>query len=81
MQTAYDYCLARAANVVDIAVEDPSPKFVGLRDYVDGKNCLSAFENPSGYFNVDRQFNQDVADEMRTRLLLCKSQVRIFQGK
>ncbi|KPJ10786.1 Histone acetyltransferase type B catalytic subunit [Papilio machaon] len=44
-QSVYSHFISQP-EVVDITVEDPSPEFQRIRDYVDAKNCesLSAFQ-------------------------------------
>ncbi|XP_045538159.1 histone acetyltransferase type B catalytic subunit [Papilio machaon] len=45
LQSVYSHFISQP-EVVDITVEDPSPEFQRIRDYVDAKNCesLSAFQ-------------------------------------
>ncbi|XP_013139700.1 PREDICTED: histone acetyltransferase type B catalytic subunit [Papilio polytes] len=45
LQSVYSHFMSQP-EVVDITVEDPSPEFQRIRDYVDAKNCesLSAFQ-------------------------------------
>jgi histone acetyltransferase 1 len=74
LQAAYDYCLAKKANVVDVAIEEPSDDMVKLRDRVDCQNCLSQIPNPQGFFS--QPFSETSLKTMRETLLLGKAQAR-----
>ncbi|XP_013186287.1 histone acetyltransferase type B catalytic subunit [Amyelois transitella] len=61
-------------EVIDITVEDPSPDFQRIRDYVDVKNCetLPAFQPAQ----LHQGFSQDMANQARSKFKINKKQAR-----
>lgn len=73
LETIYAHYKGQS-DVLDITVEDPSDNFVGLRDYVDCKNCL-----PLKSFQKDfllKGWSKEMADEAQTVLKMNAKQAR-----
>jgi len=78
LQAIYDW--ARAEGVVEITVEDPSPKFRLLRDLVDTRLCISRelLAPPS----VAASCTEEALDEAQAALLLTREQlVRCYEAQ
>lgn len=69
------YCHYRGqSDVLDITVEDPSDNFVGLRDYVDCKQCSSLKSFQKEY--LLKGWSKEMADEAQSVLKLSSKQAR-----
>lgn len=73
LETIYNHYQGQG-EVLDITVEDPSDNFVGLRDYVDCKRCLTlkSFQKD----NLMKGWDKKMADEAQSALKLCTKQAR-----
>ena len=78
LQAAYDYCMAKKAVVVDIAVEEPSEGMVRLRDVVDVQNSIAQIADPATFFS--QPYTVAAGKTLTEVLLLGKEQVSAKTG-
>lgn len=73
LETIYSHYRGQS-DVLDITVEDPSDNFVGLRDYVDCKQCLplKSFQKE----HLLKGWSKEMADEAQSVLKLNAKQAR-----
>lgn len=73
LETIYSHYQGQG-DVLDITVEDPSDNFVGLRDYVDCKKCLSLKSFQKEF--LLKGWCEEMAKEAQSALKLNKKQAR-----
>ncbi|XP_004931327.2 histone acetyltransferase type B catalytic subunit [Bombyx mori] len=73
LQAVYSHFII-IPEVIDLTVEDPSPDFQRVRDYVDAKNCerLPAFQPAALYLG----FSAEMAIQARNKFKINKKQAR-----